>query len=369
LIDDDIEEEYTALLVMECAEACGIKTRLVKGLSDLKWKGGVVVDKEGLPVTQIWKTWSWETAVDDFELVHSERPSSFVPIDGTVPRLSDVLFQDDAIVFEPLWKIIPSNKAILPIMWEMNRGHPNLLVSEWALTEELKAKGYASKPIVGRCGQNIVIHSTDGSKVAQSEGKFTTKDLIFQELFELPKFDGYHAIIGGWIIGGIYAGAGIREDKSIITNVDSPCSAVIITPPPLSESDDESVWETFGTKIGASPNGVISYSSYYKTAPRDEDFNSFITVPGLGDTKIFSGAKWQCVEYARRYLLLTLGVTFPSIPMAWNIFTDLNAFENALDKSPRKISKHLDGSASPPHVRDLRMTLFFSSFTLRCFPF
>lgn len=111
--------------------------------------------------------------------------------------------------------------------------------------------------------------------------------------------------------------------------------------------------ESFGTKIGMSLNGVISYSSYYKTKPQYKYLNSFISIPELGETKLFTGTKWQCVEYARRYLLLTLGVTFSSIPMAWNIFTDLNAFENIEDKSPKKIRKHLDGSNIPPRIHSL----------------
>jgi len=109
--------------------------------------------------------------------------------------------------------------------------------------------------------------------------------------------------------------------------------------------------EIFGAKIGASPNGVISYSSCFKMVPRGERYNSSFIL--IGKTRFFTGTKWQCVEYARRYLLLTFGVTFSSIPMAWNIFTDIDAFQNVADKSPRKINKHLNGSVIPPIVHSL----------------
>jgi glutathionylspermidine amidase/synthetase len=112
--------------------------------------------------------------------------------------------------------------------------------------------------------------------------------------------------------------------------------------------------ETFETIIGVSPNGVISYSSYYKTKPQYKYLNSFISIPELGKTQLFTGTKWQCVEYARRYLLLTFGITFSSVRMAWNIFTDLNSFENAIDKSPIKIKKYFNGSTNiAPSVHSL----------------
>lgn len=53
----------------------------------------------------------------------------------------------------------------------------------------------------------------------------------------MPKRDDYYAILGGWVIGGVTAGVGIREDKSIITGVDSPFSALRFVF--SSHSDDE----------------------------------------------------------------------------------------------------------------------------------
>ncbi len=45
---------------------------------------------------------------------------------------------------------------------------------------------------------------------------------------------------------------------------------------------------------------------------------------GVVDGKpVFYGAKWQCVEFARRWLIHVKGYTFPSIGMAYTIF-DLN---------------------------------------------
>jgi hypothetical protein len=66
----------------------------------------------------------------------------------------------------------------------------------------------------------------------------------------------------------------------------------------------------------------------------------------------------QCVEYARRYLVLAHGVSFPSVGMAWEIFENLESFETVEtdDKAtprPVKITKHRDGSTVPPEAEDV----------------
>jgi glutathionylspermidine synthase len=40
---------------------------------------------------------------------------------------------------------------------------------------------------------------------------------IYQALAPLPVFDGWHALIGSWIVAGKAAGMGLREDRSPIT--------------------------------------------------------------------------------------------------------------------------------------------------------
>ncbi len=44
------------------------------------------------------------------------------------------------------------------------------------------------------------------------------KDFLFQEYFEVPKFEGSTPILGSWLIGGLPAGMGIRESDKLITD-------------------------------------------------------------------------------------------------------------------------------------------------------
>jgi glutathionylspermidine synthase len=54
---------------------------------------------------------------------------------------------------EPIWKMILSNKAVLPILWELFPNHPNLLPAYFTEEEakmNLSEHGYVKKPIFGK---------------------------------------------------------------------------------------------------------------------------------------------------------------------------------------------------------------------------
>jgi glutathionylspermidine amidase/synthetase len=74
----------------------------------------------------------------------------------------------------------------------------------------------------------------------------------------------------------------------------------------------------FGTVLGFGPLSVPAYSSDYASADKTQfpDWDSFQHKEG----DVFYGFKWQCVEYARRWLIKALGITFGSIDYAWQIF-------------------------------------------------
>ena len=101
----------------------------------------------------------------------------------------------------------------------------------------------------------------------------------------------------------------------------------------------------FGTLLGYAPGGVAIYSSDYSSLdPRDYDddaaFRSYI------DDE-YMGHKWQCVEFARRFLFLNYGMVFTDVGMAWEIFSlrflrevvndnilPLQAFPNGSPRAP-----------------------------------
>lgn len=115
-------------------------------------------------------------------------------------------------VIEPPWKMLLSNKALLPILWKLFPGHPNLLPSFFH-QEALLGNKYVRKPTLSRCGEGI--RYVNGDQIIETDATEDSPS-IYQGLFEAPTLDGHHAQIGSWIINGEPAGMIVREDTTPI---------------------------------------------------------------------------------------------------------------------------------------------------------
>lgn len=101
--------------------------------------------------------------------------------------------------------------------------------------------------------------------------------------------------------------------------------------------------EPFGTILGKTKEGVVAYSSYYDN---DNDNRQENYIDG-----IFTGIKWQCVEFARRYLIQVNKITFDMVDNAYDIF-DLNNFKT-LNGMNIPIKKYKNGSNIMPRIGSL----------------
>ncbi|WP_133011979.1 bifunctional glutathionylspermidine amidase/synthase [Marinomonas flavescens] len=225
--DTDLEENYHALFMKKAIERAGIVCKVIKGVAGLTWDtDGDVVDPEGNKIRWVWKTWAWETALDQIrsECDDDEQRLREYKTDvprSVAPRLVDVLLREGVMVYEPLWTLIPSNKAILPVLWSLFPNHPYLLNSSFELTEELQETGYVSKPIAGRCGFNISLYDGSETLMEETEGRFSHQDQIYQALWKLPDIEGYKSQICTFSVGGHFAGSCIRVDPSLVITKDS----------------------------------------------------------------------------------------------------------------------------------------------------
>jgi len=116
-------------------------------------------------------------------------------------------------LMEPAWKMVLSNKGILPLLWELNEGHPNLLPA--AFGDQGLDGDHVRKPLFSREGENVAIHR--GGSVVETKGSYGGEGYILQQYAPLPAFDGNYPVIGSWVIDHEPAGIGIREDRSEIT--------------------------------------------------------------------------------------------------------------------------------------------------------
>ncbi|GAB6054408.1 bifunctional glutathionylspermidine amidase/synthase [Magnetospira thiophila] len=236
MCDRDAEETYHAEFMKTAMVAAGLSCKIVKGVAGLRWGAdGRVLDAEGTEINWVWKTWAWETALDQIRDQLSEDDQNLRlgrTIDRATqpPRLVDVLLRPDVMVFEPLWSLIPSNKAMLPVLWSIFPDHPYLLDSHFELTDSLTANGYVVKPIVGRCGENIRIVDAANRLMTETEGRFDDRDRIYQQLFPLPRLHGLNVQLSSFSVAGTYAGSCLRTDSSAIITTGSDILPLRVLP-------------------------------------------------------------------------------------------------------------------------------------------
>lgn len=234
MLDEDLEENYHAQYMARAAKTAGIRCKVLHGTEGLQWgEGHSVLDRDGERIERVWKTWAWETALDQIrEQLAEDSETSLLALTRheAAPRLADVLLNPQVMVHEPLWTLIPSNKAILPVLFELFPDSPYLLESRYQLTDSLRHSGYVEKPIVGRCGANIVLCDAREGIVEQTDGQFENQNRIYQALFPLPVLHEYYLQTNAFIIDGKYSGTCLRVDRSPIITGASDLPALRITP-------------------------------------------------------------------------------------------------------------------------------------------
>jgi len=190
------EDEMTVLYLRDCCEQAGVKTKSVF-IDDIGWHAPQkhFVDLENEAIHTCFKLYPWEW------LWHEEFGAH--------------LAQEDRVQFiEPAWKMLLSTKGLLPVLWELFPGHPNLLPAY----HEAGPLGerYIRKPKLSREGSNVSWFE-GGTVVEENGGDYGAEGFIYQAAASLPEFDGNHPIFGVWIIDHEAGGLGIREDRRRIT--------------------------------------------------------------------------------------------------------------------------------------------------------
>lgn len=225
LQDNDAEEDYHALFMQQAMAKAGIESKILRGLDQLQWnRNGKLIDNDVHEVRCVWKTWAWETAFEQLRS-ESEEALSAPPIATGSPqrkvRLIDVLLRPEVRVFEPLWTAIPSNKAILPVLWELFPNHRYLLDADFAPSDALKTTGYAVKPIAGRCGNNIDLVNHHNGLLDTTSGQFSEQNAIYQQLWCLPKIENRYVQLCTFTCGGHFGGTCVRSDPSLVIRKES----------------------------------------------------------------------------------------------------------------------------------------------------
>ncbi|MCJ2069495.1 glutathionylspermidine synthase family protein [Methylobacterium sp. J-030] len=196
------EDRGTIGYLADCAAQAGLRVSLVD-VSDigLRREDGrqVFVDRSGEPVRLLFKLYPWEWLLRD----------------GFGPAIA----ASGTTLVEPPWKMVLSNKGILPLLWERHPGHPNLLPAYFEDDPRRFELGtsFARKPLLGREGANVTI-IMDGQVAAAEDGPYAGSGYVRQALAPVPVFAGRRAVIGSWVVGNEPTGIMIRESTGPISN-------------------------------------------------------------------------------------------------------------------------------------------------------
>lgn len=190
------EDAVTTAYLMDTAREAGLAGQTLP-MKDIGWGDGRFWDLEAREITTLFHLYPWEWLV-------REPFGRHIAENGGRTRW-----------IEPIWKMVWSNKAMLPLLWELFPHHPNLL---WASREPPASGDHVRKPILGREGANIHL-VRGGREIAATGGRYDERQSVFQALFDLPAFDGQHPVIGSWTVDGAPAGMGVREDGLVTGNL------------------------------------------------------------------------------------------------------------------------------------------------------
>jgi glutathionylspermidine synthase len=236
---DEPEDQLTLVYLRDTAEQAGLTT-LQMFMEEIGWNedAKAFLDPAEDQMFSIFKLYPWEAMVREEFGVHAL---------DTYPQMRWI---------EPIWKMLLSNKGILPILWELYPNHELLLpayfepeaapaATEWTPVNDggfgrghnsapvppsvsrLASAGpfglrdYVLKPLLSREGANIKI-VRNGDTVMQTDGMYDgpriVQALAPDAIFQAPDNQLRYPVLGVWMVDQECCGMGIRESRTPVTD-------------------------------------------------------------------------------------------------------------------------------------------------------
>ncbi len=190
------EDLQTITYLMDTCQQAGFQTGWT-AMDDIGWETGAqrFVDGDNREINALFKLYPWEWMWHE-------------PFAEFLPKAKNLFI-------EPPWKLVLSSKGLLPILWELNPGHENLLPAFESADAALRGD-YVKKPRLSREGANVSVVER-GLTVEENGGGYGEEGFIYQALAPIPEFGGHRPVCGVWVVNHAACGLGIREDTRRIT--------------------------------------------------------------------------------------------------------------------------------------------------------
>jgi glutathionylspermidine synthase len=195
---DHLEDRQTIAYLAETAEQAG-KSVILMDIEEIGFSPeGRFTDADEQPIDKLFKLYPWEWMTQE-------------------PFFAEIA-QERHRFIEPAWKMMLSNKGLLPILWELNPGHPLLLPAALS-RDELRAQGvdrWVEKPLFGREGAGVIMLE-NGMRLAQGAEGHHGEPLVYQKSANLFTAERKHFVWGLWMVGDECRGLSVRGDPSPVT--------------------------------------------------------------------------------------------------------------------------------------------------------
>jgi glutathionylspermidine synthase len=194
---DNPEDQLTVTYLRDTAQQAKLDTLQIF-MQEIGWNDSqqAFLDPDEHPMFSIFKLYPWEAMLQE-----EFGPHALATYQGIR-------------WIEPIWKMLLSNKGILPILWQLYPNHELLLESHFGSPGTMS--NYVRKPLMSREGANITL-VRDNATVVSTPGPYNGKQ-IYQALAPAAAFDNRHTVLGLWMIDQDCCGMGVRESFSPITD-------------------------------------------------------------------------------------------------------------------------------------------------------
>lgn len=194
-VRESLEDLTNIEYLRDTAIQAGIDTQLIY-IDDIGWDGTQFIDLEGNNILSIFKLYPWEW------MVHEEFAMNIK---------NDI---NEAQWIEPSWKMLLSNKAILPILWKLFPDNEFLLPAYFQ--PQFNLTNFVKKPLLSREGANVEIY-WDNKMIYNTPGEYGEEGYVYQGLAKLHREESGFSVVGSWIIGQEPCGISFRESDMPVT--------------------------------------------------------------------------------------------------------------------------------------------------------
>lgn len=201
---DNAEDQLTLAYMRDTAEQAGLPTAPIL-MGDIGWDEGrrAFVDLEDRQMLSVFKLYPWEMMVaEEFG-------------QAALDTYREMRWM------EPVWKMLLSNKGLLPVLWELFPGDELLLEAHFS-GQPHAMWDFVRKPLHSREGANVEIVRT-GITMESTGGPYTGPQIVQALAPEASFADNRkpgarrHPVLGLWMVDQECCGMGIRESAGLVT--------------------------------------------------------------------------------------------------------------------------------------------------------